>query len=87
MIISALVLFFTIKENKLEKELAAEIKYGEEQSELKEKVDDDKPLSKANKIMLILILCAEFFWFMADNGIGTFMTNYTVYHLCLYVQN
>ncbi len=79
MIISALVLFFTIKENKLEKELAAEIKYGEEQSELKEKVDDDKPLSKANKIMLILILCAEFFWFMADNGIGTFMTNYTIY--------
>ena len=31
--------------------------------------------------MLILILAAEFFWFMADNGINTFMGNYTVYYL------
>ena len=31
--------------------------------------------------MLLLILGAEFFWFMADNGIGTFMVNYTVYLL------
>ena len=80
MIISALVLFFTIKENKLERELEPELKLGEEMTELKEKVDDDKPLSKGNKIMLILILCAEFFWFMADNGISTFMTNYTIYY-------
>ena len=80
MIISALVLFFTIKENKLEKELEPELKLGEEMTELKEKVDDEKPLSKGNKIMLILILCAEFFWFMADNGISTFMTNYTIYY-------
>ncbi len=80
MVISALVLFFTIKENKLKDELADELKRGEEESELVEKVDDDKPLSKANKAMLILILAAEFFWFMADNGIGTFMTNYTMYY-------
>ena len=80
MVISALVLFFTIKENKLEKELEPELKLGEQMSELKEKVDDDKPLTKGNKIMLILILVAEFFWFMADNGISTFMTNYTIYY-------
>lgn len=80
MIISCVVLFFKIKENKLEKELAPELKIGEEMSELKEKVDDDKPLSRNNKIMLILILAAEFCWFMADNGISTFMGNYTIYY-------
>ena len=38
-------------------------------------------MTKANKTMLFLILGAEFLWFMADNGIGTFMGNYTIYHL------
>lgn len=81
MIISALVLFFTIKENKIEEEMKDELARGEEVAEVVDKVDDDKPLTKANKIMLFLILGAEFFWFMADNGIGTFMGNYTVYYL------
>ncbi len=81
MVISCLVLFFTIKENKIAEEVKEEMELGEKLSELEEKADDDKPLSKNNKIMLILILVAEFFWFMADNGIATFMTNYTVYHL------
>lgn len=81
MVVSCLVLFFNIKENKIEAEIAEEMKRGEELSELTEKVVDDKPLTKTNKIMLILILAAEFFWFMSDNGIGTFMTNYTIYHL------
>ena len=53
---------------------------GEKLSEVKTKVDDG-PLSKENKIMLILILAAEFFWFMADNGISTYMNNYTIYYL------
>ena len=81
MVISCLVLFFTIKENKIAEEVKEEMELGEKLSELEEKADDDKPLSRNNKIMLILILVAEFFWFMADNGIATFMTNYTVYHL------
>ena len=80
MIISALVLVFKINENKIEEEMKDELKLGEEMTELKEQVDDDKPLSRGNKIMLILILLAEFFWFMADNGIATFMTNYTIYY-------
>lgn len=82
MVISALVLFFNINENKIESEMADELRRGEEVSATEDKVDDDKPLSKANRKMLILILAAEFFWFMADNGIGTFMGNYTVYYLC-----
>lgn len=81
MVISALVLFFTIKENKIKEEVADELRRGEELAAVEDKVDDDKPLSKANKTMLILILVAEFFWFMADNGISTFMGNYTIYYL------
>lgn len=80
MVISALVLFFTIKENKIALEVKDEMARGEKLSEVKTKVDDG-PLSKENKIMLILILAAEFFWFMADNGISTYMNNYTIYYL------
>ena len=79
MLISALVLFFTIKENKVAEEVREDMERGELVSETIDKVDDDKPMSKANKIMLWLILGAEFFWFMADNGISTFLNNYVVY--------
>lgn len=81
MVISALVLYFTINENKIEEEMKDEMKRGEEMAETATKVEEEGPMSKANKTMLILILAAEFFWFMADNGIGTFMGNYTIYYL------
>jgi maltose/moltooligosaccharide transporter len=81
MVISALVLFFNIDENKIEEEMKNELARGEELAAVENKVDDDKPMSKANKTMLIFILIAEFFWFMADNGISTFMGNYTIYYL------
>ena len=81
MVISALVLFFSINENKIEEEMAPQMARGEELAAVVNKVDDDKPMTKANKTMLFLILGAEFLWFMADNGIGTFMGNYTIYHL------
>ena len=81
MVASAVVLFITIRENKLAEELRPELERGEKAAETVDKVDDDKPMTKANLRMLIFILAAEFFWFMADNGISTFMTNYTVYFL------
>ncbi|MFA6755549.1 MAG: MFS transporter [Bacilli bacterium] len=83
MLVSALVLFFNIKENKIEEEMADEMKRGEEVAAIADSVVDDEKqkMSKANKIMLFLILGAEFFWFMADNGVGTFMGNYTLYYL------
>ena len=81
MIVSCLVLFFTIKENKLARDLSEEMARGEEESETVDKVDDEAPMSRNNKIMLWLILGAEFLWFMADNGIGTFLSNYTIYYL------
>jgi maltose/moltooligosaccharide transporter len=81
MVFSALFLFFSIKENAVEAEMADQMKRGEEMAAVTDKVDNDKPMTKANLTMLILILVAEFFWFMADNGIGTFMGNYTIYYL------
>ena len=81
MLASAVVLFFTIKENKIAVEMKDEMARGELEAEVVDKVSEDKPMSRSNRIMLILILAAEFFWFMADNGIATFMGNYTVYFL------
>ncbi len=81
MVISALVLFFTIKENKLEEEMKAELEEGERQAAVETPVDDDKPMSDANKRMLFAILGAEFLWFMADNAIGTYIGNYVIYYL------
>lgn len=81
MLISAIVLFFKIKENKVAEEVKEDMLRGEEEAEVVDKVSEDKPLSKINRTILILILVAEFFWFMADNGIGTFMGNYAVYFL------
>ena len=83
MVISAVVLACTIKENELEAKLADEIAEGEKVAAIADSVehDDEKPMSKANFIMLILILAAEFFWYMSDNGIGTFMINYSRNHL------
>ena len=82
MIVSAIVLFFNIRENELAEKLKDELDAGEKVAEIEDKItNDDAPLTQANRIMLYLILGAEFFWFMADNGIGTFMANYTIYYL------
>ena len=81
MLVSAIVLFIKIKENKVIEEVKDDMARGELEAEVVDAVKEDAPMSKANKIMLILILAAEFFWFMADNGIGTFMGNYAVYFL------
>ncbi len=81
MVISALVLFFTIKENKIEKEMKDEMELGEQMAAIETPVDDSKPMSKANKRMLLAILGAEFLWFMSDNALGTYIGNYVIYHL------
>ena len=83
MLISAAVLFFKVRENEIAEEVKDDMARGEEESEAAEKiaVDDEKPMTKANKIMLLLILGAEFFWFMADNGVSTFLNNYIIYGL------
>ena len=81
MVISAMILFFTIRENKLAEELKDEMALGEELAAIENPVNDDAPMSKANRRMLLAILGAEFLWFMADNAIGTYIGNYVIYHL------
>ncbi|MBQ7152957.1 MAG: MFS transporter [Clostridia bacterium] len=81
MVISAFVLFATIKENKLAEELHDSLEEGERLAAVEQPIDDDKPMPKANKIMLFAILGAEFLWFMADNAIGTYIGNYVIYYL------
>ena len=82
MLVSAVVLFLTVKENKIAEEVKEEMIRGEEVSEAADKLkaDDEGPMTPANKRMLFLILGAEFFWFMADNGMssgpGTIIVNY-----------
>ncbi len=81
MVISALVLFKTIKENELAVELKDELELGEKLAAVATPIDDDKPMSKANRNMLLAILGAEFLWFMSDNALGTYIGNYVIYHL------
>ena len=81
MVISALVLFFTVKENEVEEEMREELEEGERQAAVETPIDDTKPMSKANRNMLFAILAAEFLWFMSDNAVGTYIGNYVIYYL------
>jgi Na+/melibiose symporter-like transporter len=82
MVVTVLILFCSIKENKVKEEIKDDLERGEKLSEVDNVSQDaNAKLTKQNKISLFIILIAEFFWFMADNGISTFMTNYTLYHL------
>ncbi|MBR3475117.1 MAG: MFS transporter [Oscillospiraceae bacterium] len=81
MVISALVLFKTIRENELAEQLKDELAIGEQLAAVETPIDDDKPMSPANKKMLLAILAAEFLWFMSDNALGTYIGNYVIYYL------
>ncbi len=81
MVISAFVLFATIKENRLAEELKEEMEAGERLAAVEDAVTDEGPMSGANRRMLLAILGAEFLWFMADNAIGTYIGNYVIYYL------
>ena len=77
MIISLIVLFLSIKENKLEAELKEIMALGEKEAEVAAEIkEDDENMPKENKRMLIFILIAEFFWFMSSNAVSTFQSNY-----------
>ena len=81
MVISAMVLFFTIRENRIAEEIKDEMAEGERLAAIETPIEDDKPMSPANKRMLLAILAAEFLWFMSDNAIGTYIGNYVIYYL------
>ena len=81
MVISALVLFKTIRENELAEQLKDELEEGERLAAVATPIDDDKPMSRENRNMLLAILAAEFLWFMSDNALGTYIGNYVIYYL------
>ncbi len=81
MVISALVLFKTVRENEIEEEMRDELARGEAMAAVETPIDDDKPMSRANRNMLLAILGAEFLWFMSDNALGTYIGNYVIYYL------
>ena len=81
MVISALVLFATIRENRIEDEIRDELELGERLAAVEAPIDDDGPMSRENRTMLLAILGAEFLWFMSDNALGTYIGNYVIYHL------
>ena len=81
MVISALVLFKTIRENELAEKLKDELALGEQLAAVAAPIDDDKPMSRENRNMLLAILGAEFLWFMSDNALGTYIGNYVIYYL------
>ena len=81
MVISAFVLFFTIRENRIAEEMKEELELGEQLAAIENPVSDDAPMTRANRRMLLAILGAEFLWFMADNAIGTYIGNYVIYYL------
>ena len=81
MVISAFVLYKTIRENELAEELKDELALGEQLAAVETPIDDDKPMSKLNRNMLLAILGAEFLWFMSDNALGTYIGNYVIYYL------
>ncbi|MGI6073013.1 MAG: MFS transporter [Lachnospiraceae bacterium] len=81
MVVSALVLFATIKENEIAVEMREEMEEGERLAAIENPVTDEGPMSPANKRMLLAILAAEFLWFMADNAVATYIGNYVIYYL------
>ena len=62
-------------------EIRDELEEGERLAAVETPIDDDKPMSRANRRMLLAILGAEFLWFMSDNALGTYIGNYVIYHL------
>ena len=81
MVVSAFVLFKTIRENELAEQLKDEMEEGERLAAVATPIDDDKPMSRENRNMLLAILGAEFLWFMSDNALGTYIGNYVIYYL------
>ncbi len=81
MIVSVIVLFCSIKENRIKEEIKDELAEGERLAAIAEPATDEGPMPRANRQMLLAILGAEFLWFMSDNAIGTYIGNYVIYYL------
>ncbi|MCL2540609.1 MAG: MFS transporter [Firmicutes bacterium] len=72
MIVAIALLALKIRENKLAKLTEAEMKIGEEQAEVVQRIEEDKPLGKVEEFNLWVLLASVFLWFFAFNAIETF---------------
>lgn len=76
MLVALIVLVLKIRENKIIEEMKEQMEQGELQSETLEKVEDNKPLSKADKTNLWLLIVSIFLWYFAFNSVETFGSTY-----------
>ena len=82
MIVTMVIMFIKIKENKIIEEVKEDMKLGEELSETADKIsEDNNTLSKKNLKDLILLIVAVFLWFAAFNAIETFWSSYCTYFI------
>lgn len=72
MIVAMITLYFTIKERKIAESVKEDLELGEKLSSSMEKIEDDKPLSKADKKNAIILLLSVLFWFISFNAVETF---------------
>ena len=79
MVCVLVMLVLKIRENKLAKEVEAEMEEGEKQSETTVIVEDNKPLPKQDKRNLIVLFISIFLWFFAFNSLETFGSSYAVF--------
>ena len=78
MVISVTILFVTIKENKLRKEINADEAEEVEETEVKSPVNSGK-LPKDVKRSLVFILLSVAFWFIAYNAVTTAFSRYATH--------
>lgn len=77
MIVAVVILYFTIKENKIAKEMQAY----EDPEEADEEVKSSGVMSPAVKRSFFLILVSIFFWFFSYNAVTTAFSKYVQDHL------
>ena len=80
MIVGVIVLFFTIKENKLRKEVGVESEAAnEDEKAVSNEANVSGPLPKDVKKSLIFILMSVAFWFIAYNAVTTAFSRYATH--------
>lgn len=72
MILALIILVLKIHENKLLDENKEDIAYGEQLSLTINNIEEDKPISKADRKNFFILLIGLFLWFMSFNAIETF---------------
>ena len=80
MVVGVIVLFFTIKENKLRKEVGVESEASnEDEDAVSNEANVSGPLPKDVKKSLVFILMSVAFWFIAYNAVTTAFSRYATH--------